>query len=73
MIGHAEKAATFAADESRTQWHDQALWFVRLKRDRQAESIPEWEALREAAAAIKAHTLSQIGRASCRERVFVGV
>ena len=60
MIGHAEKAATFAADEGRTHWHDQALWFVRLKRDRQAESIPEWEALREAAAAIKAHTLSRI-------------
>src|ERR1019366_10144062 len=34
--------------------------FVRLKRDRQAESIPEWEDLREAAAAIKAHTLSRI-------------
>jgi len=60
MIGHAEKAAPFVADEERAHWHDQALWFVRLKRDRQAESIPEWEALREAAAAIKAHTLSRI-------------
>ena len=60
MIGHAEKAATFAANEDRAHWHDQALWFVRLKRDRQAESIPEWEDLREAAAAIKAHTLSRI-------------
>ena len=46
MIGHAEKAAPFVADEERAHWHDQALWFVRLKRDRQAESIPEWEALR---------------------------
>lgn len=60
MIGHAEKAAPFVADEERAHWHDQALWFVRLKRDRQAGSIPEWEALREAAAAIKAHTLSRI-------------
>ncbi len=60
MTGHAEKAAIFVADEGRAHWHDQALWFVRLKRDRQAESIPEWEALREAAAAIKAHTLSRI-------------
>ncbi len=60
MIGHAEKAAPFAADEERAHWHDQALWFVRLKRDRQAESIPEWETLRQTASAIKAHTLSRI-------------
>ncbi len=60
MIGHAEHAAAFAADEARTHWHDQALWFVRLKRDLQAASIPEWEALRDTAAAIKRHTLSRI-------------
>jgi L-lactate dehydrogenase complex protein LldF len=60
MIGHAEKAARFAANEERAHWHDQALWFVRQKRDREAEKIPEWEALRETAAAIKAHTLSRI-------------
>ena len=60
MTGHAVKAAAFAADESRTHWHDEALWFVRVKRDRQAASIPEWEALREAASAIKAHTLSRL-------------
>lgn len=60
MTGHAEKAAAFAADESRTHWHDESLWFVRVKRDRQAASIPEWEALREAASAIKTHTLSRL-------------
>jgi L-lactate dehydrogenase complex protein LldF len=60
MTDHAAKAAAFVADEPRTHWHDQALWFVRLKRDRQAASIPEWEALRTAAASIKAHTLSRL-------------
>ncbi len=60
MSSHPERAAIFAADEPRTHWHDQALWFVRLKRDRQAASIPEWEMLRETASAIKAHTLSRI-------------
>jgi L-lactate dehydrogenase complex protein LldF len=60
MTGHAEKAAVFAADEPRTHWHDQSLWFVRLKRDRQATSIPEWESLRDTASAIKAHTLSRL-------------
>ncbi len=59
-MGHSERAAVFAADEPRTHWHDQALWFVRIKRDRQAGSVPEWEQLRETAAAIKAHTLSRL-------------
>jgi L-lactate dehydrogenase complex protein LldF len=60
VTGHAERAAQFAANEPRTHWHDESLWFVRLKRDRQAAGIPEWEALRETAAAIKAHTLSRL-------------
>src|SRR5580765_6379511 len=60
MTGHAEKSAAFVADEDRTHWHDQSLWFVRTKRDRQASGIPEWEALREAASAIKTHTLSRL-------------
>jgi L-lactate dehydrogenase complex protein LldF len=60
MTGHAENAAPFVADEDRAHWHDQSLWFVRAKRDRQASGIPEWEALREAASAIKTHTLSRL-------------
>ena len=60
MSGHAASAARFAADEARAHWHDQALWAVRAKRDAQAAAIPEWEELREAAAAIKAHTLSRL-------------
>jgi L-lactate dehydrogenase complex protein LldF len=48
------------ADDARAHWHDQALWFVRVKRDRQASALPEWEQLRETAAAIKAHTLSRL-------------
>lgn len=60
MNGHPERAATFLADEPRAHWHDQSVWFVRSKRDFQASTIPEWEELREAAAAIKAHTLSRL-------------
>jgi L-lactate dehydrogenase complex protein LldF len=60
MTGHAENATPFVANDARAHWHDQALWFVRVKRDRQAASVPEWEALREAASAIKAHTLSRL-------------
>jgi L-lactate dehydrogenase complex protein LldF len=57
---HPERAAAFVADRQRAHWHDQALWFVRQKRDKQAQSLPEWETLRATAAAIKAHTLANL-------------
>jgi L-lactate dehydrogenase complex protein LldF len=60
MTGHPAKAAAFVGNEGRAHWHDEALWFVRVKRDRQAASLPEWEDLRRAAAAIKAHTLARL-------------
>ncbi len=60
MIGHAERAKPFVADDARAHWHDESLWFVRQKRDKQAATIPEWEDLRNAAAAIKAHTMSHM-------------
>jgi L-lactate dehydrogenase complex protein LldF len=59
-IGHAERAAKFAADDARAHWHDQALWFVRAKRDKAASAVPDWERLRELASAIKAHTQSRL-------------
>jgi len=58
--GHPAAAAQFTADETRAHWHDQALWFVREKRDRAAHALPEWEALRECAGAIKTHTLDHL-------------
>ncbi len=57
---HPDLAAKFVADEDRMHWHDQALWFVRLKRDKMARALPEWEELRERAAAIKSHTMSRL-------------
>lgn len=60
MSGHPENASAFLTDEPRAHWHDQSVWFVRVKRDRQAAMVPEWEQLRETAAAIKAHTLSRL-------------
>lgn len=60
MSQHAQKAAAFIRNEERTDWHDQALWFVRSKRDRAAAALPEWEALRELASGIKDHVLSNL-------------
>jgi L-lactate dehydrogenase complex protein LldF len=57
---HNEKAEAFVADEQRMHWHDQAVWFVRQKRDRMASQVPEWEELRNLAARIKAHTISRL-------------
>jgi len=57
---HPEQAAAFARDEAHAHWHDTALWFVRVKRDRAAASVPEWERLRDTASALKAHTLSRL-------------
>lgn len=57
---HPDTAAEFVANDSRAHWHDQALWFVRAKRDRIAATLPEWEELRERAAAIKLHTMSRL-------------
>jgi len=61
ISAHPGKAADFVADAERTKWHDQALWFVRAKRDKAAHSVPEWEHLREVASQIKAHTMSRLG------------
>ena len=57
---HADHAAEFIADSERTGWHDQALWFIRAKRDKAAQSVPEWERLREMASQIKLHTLARL-------------
>ncbi|MET3115251.1 L-lactate dehydrogenase complex protein LldF [Pedobacter sp. CG_S7] len=60
MKTHADAAEAFIKDESRTDWHDETLWFVRAKRDVAAHGIPEWEKLREWASQIKDHTLSNL-------------
>lgn len=57
---HADLAAAFNKDKERVSWHDETLWFVRQKRDRQAFSIPDWEVLRQTASQIKSHTLSHL-------------
>ncbi|MFP6654685.1 MAG: lactate utilization protein B [Myxococcota bacterium] len=59
-MGHVDRAREFVADTERTGWHDQALWFVRKKRDQAADQVPDWEDLREQASAIKAFALGRL-------------
>jgi L-lactate dehydrogenase complex protein LldF len=59
---HSDNAQIFVANDERMHWHDQALWFVREKRDRASKSIPEWEQLREFASQIKSHTMANLDK-----------
>ncbi len=59
-FNHADRATEFVGNRERAHWHDQALWFVRAKRDKAADAVPEWEQLRELAASVKRHTLSRL-------------
>ena len=53
-------AETFLRDPERVTWHDQAIWHLRKKRDVAADDVPDWEALRSHAAALKAHVLDHL-------------
>lgn len=60
IVDHPTAAHAFVTDDQRAPWHDEALWFVRSKRDKQAGVVPEWELLREHASAIKTHTIANL-------------
>jgi L-lactate dehydrogenase complex protein LldF len=59
-MNHAREAKAFVDNIERAHWHDRALWFVRSKRDKAVQGIPEWEALRQRAALVKSHTISRL-------------
>ncbi|MEQ8785322.1 MAG: lactate utilization protein B [Pirellulaceae bacterium] len=59
-VDHSRAAADFTHNDDRAHWHDQSLWFVRAKRDRMANSLPEWETLRAKASEVKAHTIANL-------------
>ena len=59
-IDHAHEASEFLAAKEHQAFHDRRLWDLRLKRDREAAAIPEWEELRELASRIKEHTLAHL-------------
>jgi L-lactate dehydrogenase complex protein LldF len=57
---HAELATDFNKDEARVDWHDETLWWIRQKRDKAVNTLPEWELLRETASQIKENVLSNL-------------
>ena len=61
-IDQAEAAARFIAAPEHEKMHDERLWDLRQKRDREMHGIPEWEELRSLASAIKEHTLTYLDK-----------
>jgi L-lactate dehydrogenase complex protein LldF len=59
---HAIAAGKFLENREQSAWHNQTLWFVREKRDKQSSALPEWEELRELASQIKMHTITHLDR-----------
>lgn len=59
-IDQAEAAARFIASPEHEKMHDERLWDLRQKRDREMHHIPEWEQLRSLASAVKEHTLTHL-------------
>jgi L-lactate dehydrogenase complex protein LldF len=59
-IDQAEAAARFIASPEHEKMHDERLWDLRQKRDREMHGIAEWEELRSLASAIKEHTLTHL-------------
>jgi L-lactate dehydrogenase complex protein LldF len=62
MTGHPQAASKFLENEPHVDWHDETLWWVREKRDKAVAQVKEWEALRDMASRIKAHTLDNLDR-----------
>jgi L-lactate dehydrogenase complex protein LldF len=59
-IDHAEASSKFIEATDHAEFHDRRLWDLRKKRDRESESLPEWQELRGLASAIKEHTLTHL-------------
>jgi L-lactate dehydrogenase complex protein LldF len=59
-INQSEAADRFIAAPAHEKFHDERLWDLRRKRDRQMHHIDEWEMLRELASGIKEHTLAHL-------------
>jgi len=59
-MSHPDKARQFQQDAERAGWHDGAVWHVRARRDAAAAAVTDWNALRDHAAQVRAHTLSRL-------------
>ncbi|HEY0706533.1 MAG TPA: lactate utilization protein B [Polyangia bacterium] len=60
MPSFAQASEAFLRDPARVDFHDRAVTHLRTKRDAAVDVVPDWEALRAHAAALKAHVLDHL-------------
>lgn len=60
QINQFKLGAEFIKDTAHRESHDRCLWEARMRRDKAAAALPEWEELRQTASEIKRHTLSHL-------------
>ena len=59
-VDQSGQANRYIAASEHEKMHDERLWDLRQKRDREMHVLPEWEELRSLASAIKEHTLTRL-------------
>lgn len=59
---HSKAAKRFLSNQEYVAYHDTTFWSVRAKRDNMAMGVDEWESLRNAASAIKRHTITHLDK-----------
>ncbi len=60
QVNQVKLGAEFINRRAHREMHDNCLWAARMRRDKVASTIPEWEEMRELASQIKKHTLSHL-------------
>lgn len=60
QVNQVKLGKEFIEKTAHREMHDRCLWEARMRRDKVAASIPEWEEMRRLASDIKKHTLSNL-------------
>ena len=60
QVNQVKLGAEFIADTPHRESNDRCLWAARMRRDKVAATLPEWEEMRELASEIKRHSLSHL-------------
>lgn len=60
QVNQVKLGAEFIADTPHRESNDRCLWAARMRRDKVAATMPEWEEMRRLASEIKKHTLSHL-------------
>ena len=60
QVNQVKLGAEFIADTPHRESNDRCLWAARMRRDKVASTLPEWEEMRNIASEIKEHSLSHL-------------